>query len=318
MTFRTELRGDLFQMRAPSSTPLLKPLAETIDRIRGHIHYRRIDFAANLVTRGHKRKLLGGAIMRGSGHYFHAAFVIILMIGGAVFPIAGANAQSGADRDMETALKLASLLRSARSVIASNQDLINDPSGGNKGLTGARVLEIATEAYLAANGTTPIYDGQDVREARLIEAQMSAINEVMAANQTTINQQDVGFKGFVPAVFGRLVNERFAELVGDEAVIKVTAPPELIRNRKARPDEWETAVIQKDLTAPDWPKGQVFAAEATYEGKTAYRVLVPEYYSEGCLSCHGEPKGEIDVTGYPKEGGKLGDLGGVISISLFH
>ena len=37
----------------------------------------------------------------------------------------------------------------------------------------------------------------------------------------------------------------------------------------------------------------------------------------GCLTCHGEPKGEIDVTGYPKEGGKLGDLGGVISITLF-
>ncbi len=29
------------------------------------------------------------------------------------------------------------------------------------------------------------------------------------------------------------------------------------------------------------------------------------------------PKGEIDVTGYPKEGGKAGDLGGAISIVLF-
>jgi hypothetical protein len=46
-------------------------------------------------------------------------------------------------------------------------------------------------------------------------------------------------------------------------------------------------------------------------------MLVPEYYTPGCLSCHGEPKGEIDVTGYPKEGGKVGDLGGVISITLF-
>ena len=44
---------------------------------------------------------------------------------------------------------------------------------------------------------------------------------------------------------------------------------------------------------------------------------MPEYYSKGCLACHGEPKGELDVTGYPKEGGKLGDLGGVISVTLF-
>ena len=139
----------------------------------------------------------------------------------------------------------------------------------------------------------------------------------MAANQETINQEGVGFKGFVPAVFGRLVNERFAVLVGDEAVIKVTAPPELIRNRKARPDEWETEIIRAELGAEAWPKGQVFAAEAEHDAKPAFRVLVPEYYGEGCLACHGEPQGEIDVTGYPKEGGKLGDLGGVISISLF-
>jgi hypothetical protein len=46
-------------------------------------------------------------------------------------------------------------------------------------------------------------------------------------------------------------------------------------------------------------------------------MLFPEYYAESCLSCHGEPKGEIDVTGYPKEGGKMGDLGGAISIVLF-
>ncbi|WP_219929155.1 Tll0287-like domain-containing protein [Albidovulum aquaemixtae] len=243
--------------------------------------------------------------------------MLTLLVAQVGFPIAEARAQSGADADLQTALKLASLLRSARTVIASNQDVINDPAGGDKGLTGDRVLAEATESYLASNGTTPLHDGQDEREARLISAQMAAIGEVMEANQATINQDGVGFKGFVPAVFGRLVNERFAELVGDEAVIKVTAPPELIRNRKARPDDWETGVIRADLSASDWPEGQVFAAEAEKDGRPAYRVLVPEYYGEGCLACHGEPKGEIDVTGYPKEGGRLGDLGGVISISLF-
>ena len=91
----------------------------------------------------------------------------------------------------------------------------------------------------------------------------------------------------------------------------------LIRNRKARPDAWEAEHIEKQLLAPDWPEGQVFATEAQSRGRDAYRMLVPEYYTAGCLTCHGEPKGEIDVTGYPKEGGKLGDLGGVISITLF-
>jgi hypothetical protein len=248
---------------------------------------------------------------------FLGVIAIAISVGGLAVPLGIASAQSSADQDMETALKLASLLRSARTVIAASQDLINDPAGGDKGLNGDHVLRLASETFLAANGTAPLFEGQDAREARLLSAQITAIREVMETNQATINQDGVGFKGFVPAVFGRLVNERFSELVGDEAVIKVTAPPELIRNRKARPDDWETEIIRSNLAAADWPNGQVFAAEAEHDARAAYRVLVPEYYGEGCLACHGEPQGEIDVTGYPKEGGKLGDLGGVISISLF-
>ena len=56
---------------------------------------------------------------------------------------------------------------------------------------------------------------------------------------------------------------------------------------------------------------------AEVDGRPAFRMLLPEYYTDSCLTCHGEPKGEIDVTGYPKEGGKAGDLGGAISIVLF-
>jgi hypothetical protein len=46
-------------------------------------------------------------------------------------------------------------------------------------------------------------------------------------------------------------------------------------------------------------------------------MMMPEYYAASCLSCHGSPKGETDITGYPKEGGKEGDLGAVISVILF-
>ena len=45
--------------------------------------------------------------------------------------------------------------------------------------------------------------------------------------------------------------------------------------------------------------------------------MMPEYYAASCLSCHGSPKGETDITGFPKEGGKEGDLGAVISIVLY-
>jgi signal transduction histidine kinase len=35
-----------------------------------------------------------------------------------------------------------------------------------------------------------------------------------------------------------------------------------------------------------------------------------------CLECHGEPAGEPDVLGYPKEGWKIGDLAGAVSIVM--
>lgn len=217
----------------------------------------------------------------------------------------------------QLALHLADMLRAARSVIAAKQELINDPSLGDKRLTGEVVLAETLALFQKTTGTDPQAFQPDTREARLFQAQMAAIREVVDDHQGTINREGVGFKGFVPAVFARLVNERFSDKVGDEALIKVTAPPALIRNRRARPDAWESEHIERQLLDPQWPEGQVFATEAPSQGRDAFRVLVPEYYAAGCLTCHGEPKGEIDVTGYPKEGGKLGDLGGVISITLF-
>ena len=231
--------------------------------------------------------------------------------------LSGAGGSLAADDDEEVALNLANMLRSARAVIAAHQDLINTPGGGDKGLTGEVVLEETIARFQSDNDLDPRAVEPDSRMGRLFQAQMAAIQEVVDEEQGTINRPDVGFKGFVPAVFGRMVNERFKEKVGDEAQIKVTAPVELVRNRGARPDAWESEHIEAELLDPAWPQGQVFAAVTEHNGREAFRILVPEYYSAGCLSCHGEPKGEIDITGYPMEGGQLDDLGGVISITLF-
>jgi hypothetical protein len=228
------------------------------------------------------------------------------------------GASFAATEDEEIALKLASLLQSSRAVIAANQNLINDPSGGDKGLTGEVVLEEAIKRFQSETALDPRTVDPNSRLGRLFQAQMAAIQEVVDEQQGTINREGVGFKGFIPATFGRLVSERFKEKVGAEAQIKVTAPVELVRNRGARPDAWEKEHIEAELLDPGWPKGQTFSAVTEQSGREAFRILVPEYYTAGCLACHGEPKGEIDVTGYPKEGGQLDDLGGVISITLFH
>src|SRR5579862_1083596 len=140
--------------------------------------------------------------------------------------------------DQVVAARLAEFLRSARAVISEEQGLINDPTKADKGLTGERVLAEATAIYSKQTGEDPAAIDSASEEGRLLRAQMEAIKDVMAENQGTINARNMGFKGFIPAVFARLVNDQFRERVGSQASVKVTAPEELVRNRKSRPDEW--------------------------------------------------------------------------------
>jgi hypothetical protein len=219
--------------------------------------------------------------------------------------------------DKVIAIRLADLLRSARTIVSQHQDLINNPDLGDKGLTGERVLAEVATLYQKQTGHDLRTIDPASREGRLLRAQMDAIKEVVDGNQSTINKAGIGFKGFIPAVFARLVNEKFAERVGNEARVKVTAPEPLVRNRKARPDAWEIAVISSKFSDPQWPKGAPFEEKTTADNRSAYRFLVPEYYVPSCLTCHGAPKGQMDITGYPMEGGKAGDLGAAISVTLY-
>lgn len=221
------------------------------------------------------------------------------------------------ETSLQTALLLADILRAARTEIASQQPTINDELVGDKGLSGEvvqqRVLARLEEIGKSDSLANPAND----REAQLIQAQLESIREILDENQLLINNKGIGFKGFVPAVFAQLTNERFGEKVGDIAEIKVTAPLDLVRNRKARPDQWERDVIESRFKSEDWVRGELFSEDADGKRGAAFRVMVPEYYSQVCLACHGSPKGEMDVTGYPKEGGQIGELGGAISITLY-
>ena len=220
--------------------------------------------------------------------------------------------------DRAIANSLAAMVRAGRNVISSSQARINDPDIGDKGLNGKSVLAQTIALYTQATGSDPRQTGAASRPGRLLRAEMDAITEVMDANQAAINAQGTGFKGFIPAVFGRLVSEAFSRRAIGEAEMKITAPVELVRNRRALPDAWEQSVIADKFLRADWPKGEPFAGISDMRGHPAFRIAVPEYYAASCLTCHGQPKGSLDITGYPREGAAEGDLGGVISIVLVH
>jgi len=221
------------------------------------------------------------------------------------------------DDASQIAGSLAAMLRAGRTVISDNQDRINDPSTGDKGLPGKTVLTQASAIYKRITGIDPSAIDPGSLHGRLIRLQMDSIAEVIDVHQETLNRLGIGFKGFIPALFSRLVNEAFGRRAAGVAEMKVTAPPMLLRNPKVRPDAWELDVLQTKLMSPSWPRGQAHTAVADKNGVQALRTLIPEYYGSSCLACHGGPQGEIDVTGFPKEGASEGDLGGLISITLY-
>lgn len=246
----------------------------------------------------------------------HMRCISIAIITACLLPTGSLAADDTAEEE-QTARSVATLLRASRAVISNHQDLINDEKLGDKGLGPEVVLRETLALYREQTGLDVESIPPESLHGRLVHAQMDAITSVMAEMQPIINKPGIGFKGVIPSAFARMVNDKFQEKMASEAEVKVTAPPELIRNRKARPDAWEAEMIATRLSTPDWPKGQPLSAVAPTRGREAFRFLIPEYYAASCLACHGTPKGEIDITGYPKEGRHEGELGGVISISIY-
>ena len=174
-----------------------------------------------------------------------------------VVPFLAGRTAADDQYDIEIALSLAAMLQSARSVISRHQDLINDPERGDKGLTGDLVLAEAIEDYKRETSRDPMAL-DEFCHGRLMRAEMAAIKEVMDESQELINEKGLGFKGFIPAIFGRLITERLREKVPTELNMKVTAPPELVRNRKSRPDAWELEIIESKFLSPTWTRGEIY------------------------------------------------------------
>jgi hypothetical protein len=227
-----------------------------------------------------------------------------------------ASAEPAGEKE-ELAQEVALLFRSARGVISDNQALINDPAKGDKGLSPDKVVAVAKEKYAKAAGHPLAEVDRASLTGQSRAAMFGAIKEVMEQAQPLINEAGKGFKGFLPAVFAKQVADRFTKQMVGKLAIKLTAPPAYVRNRSNRPDSWEAGVLAGKFASADWVKNKAFAEMTTRQGTPAFRLMLPEYYGESCMSCHGEPKGTRDITGGKREGARLGDLGGAISVAVY-
>ena len=243
----------------------------------------------------------------------HIALLIWLCL--AICPTASAYADDNGNAT-ETGRLLAILLDSGRVAVGLHQDLINDPAKANKHFTPAAFEKHTLDVFLKRTGidlsqlsTAKVPEAAKPLLTRLLEESKKTIDSY----QSVINIPGIKYKGLIPATFGTETANRFQRW--SDVYLKQTAPDGLLRNPKNKPDDYERAALEKFADPGFTRTPDAIVSEVVEDGNTL-RVLLPLYYGKACLSCHGEPKGERDISGYPREGAKEGDLGGAISVKL--
>jgi len=149
-------------------------------------------------------------------------------------------------------------------------------------------------------------------KAEVITKQQIATWEFMSINQDNINYDAEGnfeFKHMNCSTVAMGIGMFFAEMT--DYHIKPTNVE--YRNAQNAPDDFELKALQKFEADPELEE---YWSTAIIGDREVFRYMAPLKIEESCLSCHGEPKGELDVTNYPKEGFRVGDSGGALSLIM--
>jgi len=211
----------------------------------------------------------------------------------------------------QTARLLAILLDSGRSVINENQPLFDDPVKVDKGFTPEAFQRQLADMFRIRSGI----DLAELDSARVPAAGKKWLKELLEVSKDVVKdaQPDINRPAtqskLIPAVFGSRVAGRFTERTG----IRMKQTALVPRNPANAPDAVERSSLEM-FAVPDYPREKVMSEVTAKSG--IFRLMFPLYMTRQCLACHGEPKGTLDKTGYPREGLKLGQNAGAISVVI--
>ncbi len=150
-------------------------------------------------------------------------------------------------------------------------------------------------------------------KGHVLSQQMSAVWDFMSVNQDrlleTAYADNGAYQGLHCAIVGRSIGMRFT-IESGYVTRFVNFDP---RNKEDEPDDFEARALQ--AFTDDSSLKEYYEVDE-YEGEEVFRYSAPMKIEKSCLECHGKPAGEIDVTGHPKEGWNIDDIGGAISIIM--
>jgi uncharacterized protein DUF3365 len=211
--------------------------------------------------------------------------------------------------DIETSARLlAILLISGRAVINENPEAFDPAVEGRPAGFEQQLLEM----FRLRSGV----DLRDLDAARIpqeskrwLPVMVAVSGQVIEEYRRQAGHAPADMNGLIPATFGSRVAARFTALTGVRLKQTSLTP----RNPANAPDAFERATLES-FADPTHPREQPISEVTT---KTrALRLMYPLYTTRQCLACHGSPKGELDKTGYPREGLQLGQNAGAISVVI--
>ncbi len=241
--------------------------------------------------------------------------------------------------EVESAARLlAVLMDSGRSVINENLLIPDSPDAGKSLHAAAGTARPeAGEALRHAPSLRPDFSpvmferqlaetflgrsGIDLRalpSARLSSSTKALLKQLVAASKTVVTEAQSGNSQdrvrptvhLIPAVFGSRVALQFEAATG----VRLKQTSLVPRNPANMPDEFERAVL-REFADPAFQREKVITEVTAKSG--VLRLMYPLYATRQCLACHGEPAGgELDRMGYRKEGWKLGQNAGAISVIM--
>lgn len=151
-----------------------------------------------------------------------------------------------------------------------------------------------------------------LEEARTFAREMDAVWQFMDNSQSVINNTSDGtfeFKGLHCSVVGKSIGRLFS--AGSDYAIRYTNFDP--RSEQDIPDEFETEALDRFYADPLVTEHY---GVAQYNDEVRFRYVQALEVDDSCLECHGEPAGELDITGRVKEGWTLDSVGGAISIVI--
>jgi len=243
--------------------------------------------------------------------FFKRVFLILALV--------AFSSHSSANESKKLIGEVTKMYMSSMVYIFKNQPLINGESIDKTELQGEKFINNISRVYQATYNE-PFPKSDHYIKRVLIETMV----EVMADNIPLLHDNEISFKGIIPATFAFQLSAKLATK-GIGLKIKFTRTRDSIRNVLNTPDEWESSVMQKIIKEP-----QVFYDDNAFiNNKPAFRQFTPLPMARYCLACHGTPAENplnfgkeqkdwttYDMTGFKMEGWSIDDFGGGVSISI--